>query len=418
VDLTTEAFDRRLDPGRTAPIAVAYSGGGDSLAALIGAKAWADRCGRRLIAFTVDHRLQPQSAGWTAMASETARRLGAEFQALSWDGPKPSAGLAAAARAARHRLIAEAARAAGAGVIVFGHTADDILEADLMRAEGSMLGSLREWSPSPVWPEGRGLFLLRPLLGLRRAAIREALAARGAAWIDDPANDDVRLTRSRARMRISQTAAPPDFPLPTGEAVQGDSARLALTAAIAPEGYLRLDRGLLGQAEPAVARRVLAAALLSVGGGERPPRREAVERLLQRVGGGDIFQATLAGSKIVAGTDLLIVRDAGEARRGGLKEISAPAGAVAIWDGRFEVAANGCALSVRALAGAAARLDPLQHKAFQALPAAARPGLPAIVHAGGLASPILAGVPHAGLRSLVGARFLAACGAISKEPPG
>jgi tRNA(Ile)-lysidine synthase len=418
VDLTTGAFDRRLDPGRTAPITVAYSGGGDSLAALIGAKAWADRHGRRLIALTVDHQLQPQSAGWTAFAGETARRLGAEFQALSWSGPKPGAGLAAAARSVRHRLIAEAAREAGAGVIVFGHTADDILEADLMRAEGSMLGSLREWAPSPVWPEGRGLFLLRPLLGLRRAAIRQALTARGEAWIDDPANDDARYTRARARMRISPMAAPPDFPLPTGEVALGDSARLALTATVAEEGYLRLDRGLLGQAEPAAARRVLSAALLSVGGGERPPRGGPVAGLIQRIAAGEVFQATLAGAKIVAGTDLLIVRDCGEARRGGLKEISTPAGAVAIWDGRFQITANGRALRVRALAGASASLDSLQHKTLRALPAAVRPGLPAIDDVGRLSSPILAGASDARLRSLVGARFLAACGAISQEPPG
>ena len=34
---------------------------------------------------------------------------------------------------------------------------------------GSTLGRVREWSPSPVWPEGRGLMLLRPMLEVRRA---------------------------------------------------------------------------------------------------------------------------------------------------------------------------------------------------------------------------------------------------------
>ena len=48
--------------------------------------------------------------------------------------------------------------------------ADDIAEAEWMRAQGSTLGRLRDWAPSPVWPEGRGLMLARPMLAWRRRA--------------------------------------------------------------------------------------------------------------------------------------------------------------------------------------------------------------------------------------------------------
>ena len=57
-------LDRRLDDNLTQPIAVAFSGGGDSLGALIATKAWAERCGRPVIALHVDHRLQASSAAW------------------------------------------------------------------------------------------------------------------------------------------------------------------------------------------------------------------------------------------------------------------------------------------------------------------------------------------------------------------
>lgn len=76
-----------------------------------------------------------------------------------------------------------------------------------MRAEGSTLGRLRDWSPSPVWTEGRGLMLLRPMLGAGRGEVRDWLAGQGADWIDDPGNEDVRYARSRARA----------FLLPSGE---------------------------------------------------------------------------------------------------------------------------------------------------------------------------------------------------------
>src|ERR1700722_3850685 len=119
-------LDCRLDARLTQPVAVAFSGGGDSLGALIATKAWADGCGRPVIALHVDHGLQAASGAWRAFAADAAARLGVGFRPLVWTGEKPVRGIASAARRARHGLIAEAGRAAGASTVVFGHTADDI----------------------------------------------------------------------------------------------------------------------------------------------------------------------------------------------------------------------------------------------------------------------------------------------------
>ncbi|RZJ97851.1 MAG: hypothetical protein EON88_01980 [Brevundimonas sp.] len=145
----------RLETQTARPLVVALSGGGDSVALLHLAADWADARGRPLLALTVDHGLTPASADWTARAEAAARAVGADWRGLVWRGDKPATGLPAAARLARHRLLADAARKAGARVILIAHTADDIDEGEVMRAEGSSVGRLREWSPSPVWPEGR-----------------------------------------------------------------------------------------------------------------------------------------------------------------------------------------------------------------------------------------------------------------------
>ena len=210
-DLTARAFaalDERLCAGIAAPVCIAVSGGGDSMALLALACDWGRARGRRILALSVDHGLQADGPLWSAMALETARRLGAEGRLLRWEGDKPSTGVSAAARMARHALLADAAREAGAGILLMGHTADDIVEGNVLRAAGSNLGDLRAWGPSPAWPQGRAVFVLRPLLEVRRAALREFLQARGLEWIEDPANNDLKYGRARARAQLSAKRHP------------------------------------------------------------------------------------------------------------------------------------------------------------------------------------------------------------------
>ena len=407
-----DGFDRRLDPNGAGPIAVAYSGGGDSLMALKLAKAWADRHDRRIIALTVDHGLQTSSARWTEAARQTAHALGVGFQALAWTGEKPNTGLAAAARTARHALIAAAARDRGARVVVFGHTADDLIEAELMRSAGLRLGAPREWAPSPVWPEGRGVFLLRPLLGLRRAAIREALHAWGETWIDDPANDNPASPRARARPRAGRLAArePRDETNPATTA-------LARAAVIDQAGAIRLSREALREAPRTSVLRVLGAALTCAGGRAGPPRRRALERLVLRLLTSELFVATLSGTKVQAGGEVLIARDAGEFRRRRPPVLEIEPGCAEVWDGRFEIAAGSEPIGVAPLAGHMKSLPRDDMAGLKRFDPAARGGLPWIVTTGGRTScPILASVPDAGAKSLVGERFFSACGVYSREP--
>jgi len=401
-------LDRRLLPDSPRPVAVALSGGGDSVALLLAAQAWAQPRGRRLVALSVDHQLQSQSQAWTAACAAFAERVGVDFQALTWEGPKPARGLPAAARAARHRLLAEAARGLGARVLLLGHTADDVLEARAMRAAGATTPEPREWSPSPAWPEGRGLYLLRPLLALRRGALRAWLSARGETWIDDPANVDPRSARARARAELA----------PAGEVALADDARLPLAGLcrFEPWGGVAVPRAVLRAAPLAEARRLLGLASVCAGGGARLPGSAARDALTARLcGTGDVV-ATLAGARIEASaTEVRIVREAGEARRGGLAPLALAPGAVGVWDGRFEVAASE-AIEVRTLRGLARRLPADQQRAVAGLPAAARAALPAIVAAdGGVSCPVLGASPGRA-ESLVEARLCAAAGLVVGEP--
>ena len=395
-------LDRRLDPGSAAPIAVALSGGGDSRALTLIAADWAQARGRRLAILTVDHGLNPDSAGWTADCAALAVRLDASFHPLSWTGEKPAQGLPAAARAARHRLLADAARGLGAKVILMGHTASDLAEAAAMRAEGSTTPSPREWAPSPAWPEGRGVFLLRPMLAVSRQQVRDWLGEHGESWIDDPANDDPRFARARARLAGAEAPAPPEPPAP-------QLAALAAAAEVDAAGVVTLPR--MG-----LPPRLVAAAALCAAGTARPPRADRLARIIEHLAREEPFIATLAGARIQAKVGgVLFMREPGELLRARLAGQMLAPGEQLVWDGRFEITTERVAV-IAPLAGHAAQLPPAQRAALRAIPARARAALPVVLDGAAVACPLLEEVPGLTIRSLVRERLLAACGAVEREP--
>ncbi|RZJ28127.1 MAG: tRNA lysidine(34) synthetase TilS, partial [Brevundimonas sp.] len=351
------------------------SGGGDSVALLHLAADWAKTHGRPLLALTVDHGLNPDSADWTRRAGAAARALGADWRALPWTGDKPASGLPAAARAARHRLLADAARQAGASVILLAHTAGDVAEGELMRAEGAALGQLRDWSPSPVWPEGRGLMLLRPLLDARRADLRDWLRSRGADWIEDPANADPRFARPRARQALSEGAVAP-APRTQAEGRAG--------------GVLGVRDDIIHIARD-ISARAFSAALVCAGGGERPPRGDRLEGLRARLRDGEDFTAALSGARIEArGAELSVLREPGEFRRTGLSPLPLPPGRTVVWDGRWSLTVDQPGWSVAPAAGRMALLSDADRTILRALPVAARAGRPVLIR-NGPGAPVLAG---------------------------
>lgn len=405
-----DILDRRLDPGSSAPLALGLSGGGDSLALLLLVAPWARVHGRPLLALTVDHGLHPDSPRWTAFAGEAARRAGADWRALRWEGDKPAAGLPAAARAARHRLLALAAREAGASVLLLGHTLDDRREAALMRARDTpALGEMAEWAPSPAWPEGRGLFLLRPLLEVGRAALREALTAGGQTWLDDPANDDPRYARARARRDLEGDPPLTAGALPSRVEMDGVS--------VTADGRVLADRGALRRLGSGPLKRLVSAALLCASGTDAPPRGVRLERLVQALTGSAPVAASLCGARVTAdGDSVWFGREAGERARGGLAALALPPDRPVVWDGRFEIAAEAEGLEAGPLAGRIGALGRTERTWLKTLPPPARSPLPVIADAAGRAAlPRPFGAGPAAAACLVEARLLAACGVLDRE---
>lgn len=180
-------------------IVLAVSGGPDSVALMWLAARWrrALRRGPRLFAVTIDHGLRKDAAREAREVKQLAATLGIEHRTLRWQGAKPKTGVPAAAREARYRLLARAAREAGASHVATAHTRDDQAETLLMRLlRGSGVAGL---SAMAAETEREGVRLTRPLLETSKAELIATLEAAGVGFADDPTNRDAAFTRPRLR---------------------------------------------------------------------------------------------------------------------------------------------------------------------------------------------------------------------------
>lgn len=178
----------RLTEGLPDPLILAVSGGSDSMALALAAQYHARRAGKATVCVIVDHGLRPESAA-------EARTVAGRLEALGFDDVRivraqigATGGPEGAARAARYGVLADIARETG-GVLLLGHTADDQGETVLLGlARGSGPRSIAGMAEVTSLAGAPDIRVLRPLLGLRRGDLREALAEAGVEWVEDPMN--------------------------------------------------------------------------------------------------------------------------------------------------------------------------------------------------------------------------------------
>ena len=283
--LTSQAFALLMAP--FAPfenhpvLAVAVSGGRDSLALALLASEWAKARGGAIVALIVDHGLRPAAAREAKVTRELLARRGIEAAILCWSGAKPTHGLQEAARAARYGLLFEACRERGILHLLVAHHADDQAETVAMRAaRGSGADGLAGMA---ALVEQRHARLLRPLLPVPRARLTATLEALGVAWIDDPSNADPRF--ERVRLRAAGGIEPHDERAGEQRARREGQLARAAVEVLEVDDELGLDRASFGRLGAGAKAGLLSRAVQAVGGRDHPPRRERLERAVGRLCG-------------------------------------------------------------------------------------------------------------------------------------
>jgi tRNA(Ile)-lysidine synthase len=259
-----------------APFVVAVSGGGDSVALLLGLHALAraaDAPDRLVVAHGL-HDLRDEAAA----DAEFVRRLAADLcvrcvvAPLSVRHGGGGEGVEARARRLRYAFLAGAAHDHGARHVAVAHTADDQAETILHRAlRGTGVAGLAGMRRSREL--AAGVALVRPLLDVSRAAARDYLRSVSQAWCEDATNADTRRARGFLRHELLPRCEEGPYPAATAALTRlgRQAAEVAATlaaaadvvleahAAVGPDGGFVIAAPRLARLDPPVVTAVFAA---------------------------------------------------------------------------------------------------------------------------------------------------------------
>ena len=310
-------------------LAVAVSGGADSMCLAVLARDWVLARGGSLLALVVDHGLRAESADEAALTLSRLTTLRIPARQLTVIGLSRGAGLAARARAARYEVLLQTCADAGRLHLLLGHHAADQAETLMIRVLSGSGG--RGLAGMPAVHEAATVRLLRPLLAVPPAVLRAFLTDAGVPWVEDPSNADRRALRPRIRSLRDNDAGGTKTLAEAANAAGRHRAvgNLAIGRVLAervvmrPEGFAILSPG-------AIAPEALAALIRTVAGADFAPGTGQLATMAADPGpctvwGVRILPAGRLGRGWLVVREAAAIGDAVEARHG------------VIWDGRFRL---------------------------------------------------------------------------------
>ena len=271
-------------------LAVAVSGGVDSMALLHLAHGWAQARGGKVTALTVNHQLRPEAADEAAQVGLWCKSLGIAHHVLAWQPPVLRNNIQEQARTGRYALLTQWCREQQVLHLFTAHSRDDQCETLFFRlARGSQLEGL---AGMPLVTDLEGVRLVRPLLHHSKQELIAAMQGVGQSWLEDPSNKNSAYTRNYIRLQLANHD--PDMQLSRQtEKLAGHFSNIrnalflhnvsSLTNSVSlyPEGYAALNMAEFTVLTTEAARRLLAALIPALNGSYHPPRPAALQRLYQ-----------------------------------------------------------------------------------------------------------------------------------------
>lgn len=331
----------------TPHLAVAVSGGPDSMALCLLLADWAKSTGKKITAITVDHALRPESNVEAAQVGAWLGALGITHTILRWQHHGINANIQAVARQARYGLLRDYCCQHSITHFCTAHHQGDVVENFLQRLErGSGVYGLAAMADQQ-WVDG--ICQLRPILTVEKTTLLDYLRTHNQPYITDASNTNPRFGKTQIRNTLA-ALHPLGITAHTLSATANrlQRARDALDWMLRDllrthtrrhrTGWLRLDLLAWRQWPEELADRGLMEIIAQTGGDDYPPRHESIARLrdelcattvpVKQTLGGCIIDATATHADFMREPDAIT------------QQLSIPPATRKLWDGRFWVENN------------------------------------------------------------------------------
>lgn len=328
-------------------IAVAVSGGPDSMALLMLLVRWCNIIGKNapaLYVLSVDHGLRSNSATEVDLVAEVCQQYGLKHQAFFWDGKKSKGNISAKSRDARYDLMCSWCQQQAISHLLVAHTLDDQAETVLLRlARGSGVDGLSAMALSRLW---NSTLIYRPLLGVERSRLRHLLEDVSCPYVTDPSNHNLKYDRVKIRQALevleplgitSQALADTaDRLRQAREALDVMAAQaIAETVVIDNAGYCVLSAHDLVTYPYEIKRRVVGRILRAVAGRDYAPTHSSLDSLIEWIVDQGTSTRTLGGCLfMMRHQNIWVMRETG---RNDLPEMFIEPGQCVLWDNRMKI---------------------------------------------------------------------------------
>ena len=180
-------------------LAVAVSGGPDSLALAYLTKCYALKNNIKVKYYIVNHKLRKESSLEAEIVKRVLRKIDIKCKILNWNGKKPSKNIQATARDKRYFLLANECKKNNIKNLLLGHHLNDLFENFLIRiVRGSGLNGLISFSKNTKY-RSQNLNLIRPLLNLEKKDLLYISNEVFSFFVNDPSNINKDYKRTRIR---------------------------------------------------------------------------------------------------------------------------------------------------------------------------------------------------------------------------
>lgn len=269
-------------------LAVAVSGGPDSLSLAYALQDWVGNHGGKVIGLIVDHQLRPESTAEAHLTQKWLQDYGIDAYILSWEGEKPTTRIQEQARDARYHLLTHWCQQHHILHLCVGHHLDDQIETLRQRhLKKSGIHGL-QGIPACSWRSfGR---IIRPWLTRPKQDLLDTLHAKNHSYLCDSSNSNIRF--ERAQLRLSPLTAQEQNKLlqekhTVQRQYQGQNRILAefYTQAlhISPYGFFRLTRTAFENLTLALKVAAVRALCQTLQPGHYPPSPRAIQKILEKL---------------------------------------------------------------------------------------------------------------------------------------